>query len=74
MGEDCRFNSLNSLEPPFHVDTSNVTHSNIPATISKISTTYGVNGSLTPKIAHKSFAMHRFNHWMVLMNHPKKTL
>jgi len=65
MGEDRLFNSLDSLGPPFQIDTSNVTHSNIPATMKKIRTLYGVSGSLTPKVGPKSLAMHGFNHWMV---------
>ena len=65
MDEDRLFNSLDCLGPPFHVDTSSITHTNTPATRTDLSAIYGGGHSLTPKISPRRLANHGFNHWMV---------
>jgi len=73
MDEDRLFNSLDCLGPPFPVDTSSITHNNIPAARGNLSAIYG--GSrylLTPDISARRLAKHGFNHWMIpnMESHP----
>jgi len=65
MDKDRLFHSIDCLGPPFQVNMADVTHNNIPAVQSDLSTIYGGKMGMTPKISPEKLASHGFDHWMV---------
>jgi len=66
MDEDRLFNSIDCLGAPYDVDTSKITHTDIPVTQADLDAICcGSSGSITPKITCKILTKDRFDYWVV---------